>query len=124
MSLYALEVCWKQFYVLFWVYATWLCGSLVVFFLFRLLGSSHGVAEVTASVGYGVLPLIVLQPFMSLTEEPLPGLSFGIKFVGVLWASRSAASALVQPNTEKKMFLFTLPLLLLNTFLLSLRTGA
>ena len=121
---YSFTVCWGQFYVLFWVFSTWLLGSLIIFVLFRLLGSSHDLLEVTATIGYAIAPLVLLEPLMTLTEDPLPGLSLVVKIFGVAWATRCASTALVQPNTEKKIFLFACPLILFNVYLLSLRSGA
>jgi hypothetical protein len=124
MLMYSFTVCWGQFYVLFWVYATWITGSLIIFILFKLLGASHDLSEVMATIGFAITPLLLLEPLMTLTEEPLPGLSVAIKTIAVGWASRSASLALIQPNTEKKTFLFAWPLILFNVYLLSLRSGA
>lgn len=121
---YAMLICWGQMYVIFWALATWIFGSLVLFLLFRLLGSSHDFINIAANVSYSTLPLTLLEPLMTLTEVPLPGLSFIIKCIAVLWASRSASVILVQQNTEKKVFLFEYPLILFNIYLLSLRSGA
>ena len=122
--LYALMICLGQLYVIMWVFATWLFGSLIVFLLFRMLGSSHSLLEVTSMIGYSMAPLTILEPIITLTEEPLPMLSFAIKLATIAWASRSASLGLIQPNTEKKTFLFACPLILFNVILLSMRTGA
>ena len=121
---YSLAVCWGQFYILFWVFATWVSGSVIIFLLFKLLGSSHDLAEVMSSIGYAIAPLTFFEPLMTLTEAPLPGLSLIIKIIAVVWSSRTASFALIQPSTERKTFLFACPLILYNVFLLSLRTGA
>jgi hypothetical protein len=121
---YSFTVCWGQFYVLFWVFSTWLFGSLLIFLLFRLLGSSRDLLQVAASIGYASAPLVLLEPLMTVTEEPLPKISIGIKCIAVFWAARSASFALVQVNTEKKIFLFEFPLILFNVYWLSLRSGA
>ena len=124
MLVYTLTFVWHQFYVVFWVFSTWLFGSAVIFLLFRLLGSLHTLREVTTSVGYAVIPLILMQPFMTATEGSHPVVSIVLKLFAVIWASRIASVALVEQQTEKKIFLFAVPLLLLNIYLLSLRTGA
>ena len=122
--IYSLIVFWGQFYILLWVFATWFLGSLIVFLLFRLLGSSHDLLQVTNVIGYSIAPLIILEPLITLTEEPLPILSVVIQVIAVIWASRTASLTLVQANTEKKVFLFEYPLFLFNVYLLSFRTGA
>lgn len=122
--LYGLTLCWGQIHILLFVFATWILGSLLVFLLFRLLGSSHDLWHVANAVGYSIAPLTVLSPVMSLTDEPLPWFSLLIKFIAVLFASRSASLVLVQPSTEKKIFLFELPLLLFYVYLLGYRSGA
>ncbi|KAH9260221.1 hypothetical protein BASA81_001390 [Batrachochytrium salamandrivorans] len=123
-SAYGVSVCFGQIYVLPLVLATWAVGSLLVFLLFRMLGSSHDLARVASAVGCSTLPLLVLQPIVAITEDPLPWFSLGIKCLAVLLASRSASLVLVQPSTEKKLFLFELPLLLLYVYLLGYRSGA
>lgn len=121
---YSLTVCWGQFYVMIWVFATWLLGSLIIFTVFKLLGSSHSAMEVTSTLGYAMAPLALLEPLITLVEEPLPGLGLVVKLLTVLWASRTASLALIQPVTEKKIFLFACPLVLFNIFLISFRSGA
>jgi hypothetical protein len=125
----------------FWTFFIWLSGSAIIHLVFRLLGSSQTQSNVLIAVAYSIAPLTILEPLMTMTEAPLPGLALVVKCVAVrcrsarlanpaaarlhqvLWASRSASMCLVTTNVdhEKKTLLFVLPLVLLNIYFLSLR---
>ena len=107
-----------------WIASTFLGGSLVIFLLFRLLGSPNSLGTVARVVGLSLLPLTVLEPLMTLLETPLPVLGYAVKCVAVLWAARAASVFLVAavPHAhEAKALLLAYPVVLLHLYMLNLR---
>ena len=87
------------------------------------MSANSTLENVIVANAYSLAPLVVLEPLVTMTQEPLPGLAFCIKVVCVIWASRSASLALVSndPAHERKVLLFVLVLVLFFIYMVALR---
>ncbi|EGD82640.1 YIPF4 protein [Salpingoeca rosetta] len=120
--LYAVICLYGQLSVVSWIITIWFCGSLLVFFLGRVLGADADFSQTLGVVGYSLLPLIVtgvlLPAFHGVTV-----ITTLLKGAGVCWATYSAGSLLVTSGLENKKPLLLYPIFLLYIYLFSLYDG-
>ncbi|XP_028398851.1 protein YIPF4-like [Dendronephthya gigantea] len=120
--LYALLALYGQFRVVSWIITIWVFGSLLIFLLARVLGGEVSFSQCLGVIGYSVLPLIVTALAL-IVFHSIPFLNTIIKLLGVVWASYSAGSLLVEEELKNKKLLLLYPIFLLYIYLFSLYTG-
>ncbi|CAH1791052.1 unnamed protein product [Owenia fusiformis] len=121
--LYSLVSLYGQFRVLSWIITIWICGSLLVFMLARVLGGEVNYSQCLGVIGYSLLPLIIIAAILPLFRS-MHYVAMTIKFLGVLWASYSAGSLLCVEELQQKRPLLLYPIFLLYIYFLSLYDGA
>ena len=122
---YSIIIVWGQFRVIPWVITIWLSGSGLLYVLARAFGGqTHGLAFISAVVGYGLLPLI-LMAILSVFSSPLwPDLALPVKIIGVMWSSALSTSLLCHSELAEKRTLVCYPTALVYYFMASLQSGA
>ncbi|XP_068681699.1 protein YIPF4-like [Montipora foliosa] len=121
--LYAMLALFGQFKVVSWIITIWLLGSLIIFLLARVLGGEVNYSQCLGVIGYSLIPLVLTAAALPLVNY-FPILSDIIKLFGVVWASYSAGSLLIQEELKNKRLLLMYPILLLYIYFFSLYTGA
>ncbi|XP_076357485.1 protein YIPF4-like [Tachypleus tridentatus] len=120
--LFALVSLYGQASVASWIMTLWLCGSLVVFLLARVLGGEVNYSQCLGVIGYSVLPLIITATTLPLLN-PFPYISLWVKFMGVVWATYSAGSLLCVHELQNKRPLLLYPIFLLYVYFFSVYSG-
>ena len=120
--LYALLALYGQFRVVSWIITIWVFGSLLIFLLARVLGGEVTFSQCLGVIGYSVLPLIATALAL-IVFHSIPALNTLIKLLGVVWASYSAGSLLIQEELKNKKPLLLYPIFLLYIYFFSLYTG-
>lgn len=120
---FALVSIYGQFKVVSWVITIWIFGSGLTFMLARVLGGEVTYSQTLGVVGYSLLPLVVVAPFVSLFQS-MVWIGFLIKCAGVVWAAYSAGSLLAQEELRHKKPLLLYPVFLLYVYFMSLYSGA
>ncbi|KAL5464156.1 hypothetical protein EMCRGX_G033125 [Ephydatia muelleri] len=120
---FALVSIYGQFKVVSWVITIWIFGSALTFVLARVLGGEVTYSQTLGVVGYSLLPLVVVAPFVSVFHS-IVWIGFLIKCVGVIWAAYSAGSLLAQEELRHKKPLLLYPVFLLYVYFMSLYSGA
>ncbi|XP_041354189.1 protein YIPF4-like [Gigantopelta aegis] len=121
--LYSVISLYGQFRVVSWILTIWICGSVIIFLLARVLGGEVSYSQCLGVIGYSILPLLVIASILPVFRS-LYYVSMLLKLFGVVWAAYSAGSLLcVQELQHKKPLLFY-PVFLLYIYFLSLYTGA
>lgn len=121
--IFSLVSLYGQLHVISWILTIWLMGSFLVFVLTRVLGAEVSFGQTLGVIGYSVIPLILAASTQPLIRN-IPILNGFIRVFGVLWASYSAGSLLVDQELGKKKLLLLYPILLLYVYFFSLSTGA
>lgn len=121
--LYSLVSLYGQFRVVSWIITIWICGSLIIFLLARVLGGEVSYSQCLGVIGYSVLPLVITAAILPLFSR-FHFVSLLLKFFGVLWAAYSAGSLLCVQELQQKRTLLLYPVFLLYIYFLSLYTGA
>lgn len=121
--LYAMLALFGQFKVVSWIITIWLLGSLIIFLLARVLGGEVNYSQCLGVIGYSLIPLVLTAAALPLVNY-FPNISVAIKLFGVVWASYSAGSLLIQDELKNKRLLLMYPILLLYIYFFSLYTGA
>lgn len=121
--LYAMLALFGQFKVVSWIITIWLLGSLIIFLLARVLGGEVNYSQCLGVIGYSLIPLVLTATALPLVNY-FPMISVLIKLFGVVWASYSAGSLLIQEELKNKRLLLMYPILLLYIYFFSLYTGA
>lgn len=121
--LYSLVSLYGQFRVVSWIITIWICGSLIIFLLARVLGGEVSYSQCLGVIGYSVLPLVITAAILPLFRR-FHYVSLLLKFFGVLWAAYSAGSLLCVQELQQKRTLLLYPVFLLYIYFLSLYTGA
>jgi len=105
----------------------WLFGSILIFFLARLLGKEVTFNQTLGLIGYCLLPLLVVVFVLNLIGET-SWVSSLLKIGGTVWSSFSAGSllSLDTPSLKyyQKQIMLTYPILLLYIYFISLYGGA
>ncbi|GFR60257.1 protein YIPF [Elysia marginata] len=120
--LYAIVSLYGQFRVVSWILTIWLCGSLMIFLLARVLGGEVTYSQCLGVIGYSVLPLFLIACTLTVLSS-FYYLSSALKFLGVIWAAYSAGSILCVEELQHKRPLLLYPIFLLYVYFLSLYTG-
>ncbi|CAH3030941.1 unnamed protein product [Porites evermanni] len=120
---YAMLALLGQFKVVSWIITIWLLGSLIIFLLARVLGGEVNYSQCLGVIGYSLIPLVLTAAALPLVHY-FPMVSFSVKLFGVVWASYSAGSLLIQDELKNKRLLLMYPILLLYIYFFSLYTGA
>ncbi|RUS83634.1 hypothetical protein EGW08_008602 [Elysia chlorotica] len=120
--LYAIVSLYGQFRVVSWILTIWLCGSLMIFLLARVLGGEVTYSQCLGVIGYSVLPLFLIACVLTVVSS-FHYLSSALKFLGVIWAAYSAGSILCVEELQHKRPLLLYPIFLLYVYFLSLYTG-
>ncbi|EDV24062.1 uncharacterized protein TRIADDRAFT_26225 [Trichoplax adhaerens] len=112
-----------QLQVISWIITVWIIGSLVIFLLARVLGGEVNYSTCLGIIGYSLLPLAVTATVIPVVRFSRY-LTLAVEVLGVIWASYSAGSLLVDEDLSKKRLLLFYPTFLLYIYFLSLYTGA
>ncbi|GFO30224.1 protein yipf [Plakobranchus ocellatus] len=120
--LYAIVSLYGQFRVVSWILTIWLCGSLMIFLLARVLGGEVTYSQCLGVIGYSVLPLFLIACVLTVLSS-FHYISMALKFLGVIWAAYSAGSILCVEELQHKRPLLLYPIFLLYVYFLSLYTG-
>ncbi|XP_062583628.1 protein YIPF4-like, partial [Saccostrea cucullata] len=64
--LYSLVSLYGQFRVVSWIITIWICGSLIIFLLARVLGGEVSYSQCLGVIGYSVLPLVITAAILPL----------------------------------------------------------
>lgn len=121
--LYSLVSLYGQFRVVSWILTIWICGSLLIFLLARVLGGEVNYSQCLGVIGYSLLPLVILAIILPAVHH-LHFTSLLLKIFGVIWATYSAGSLLCGQELQQKKVLLLYPILLLYIYFLSLYSGA
>ncbi|XP_060571927.1 protein YIPF4-like [Ruditapes philippinarum] len=121
--LYSLVSLYGQFRVVSWIITIWICGSLIIFMLARVLGGEVSYSQCLGVVGYSVLPLVITALILPLFKA-FHYVALLLKLLGVLWAAFSAGSLLCVQELQQKRPLLLYPIFLLYIYFFSLYTGA
>ncbi|XP_076320766.1 protein YIPF4-like isoform X2 [Tachypleus tridentatus] len=119
---FALVSLYGQATVVSWIMTLWVCGSLLVFLLARVLGGEVNYSQCLGVIGYSVLPLIITATTLPLLN-PFPFISLFVKLMGVVWATYSAGSLLCVQELQNKRPLLLYPIFLLYVYFFSLYSG-
>ncbi|XP_013788429.1 protein YIPF4-like [Limulus polyphemus] len=119
---FALVSLYGQATVVSWIMTLWVCGSLLVFLLARVLGGEVNYSQCLGVIGYSVLPLIMTATTLPLLN-PFPFISLFVKLMGVVWATYSAGSLLCVQELQNKRPLLLYPIFLLYVYFFSLYSG-
>lgn len=119
---FSLVSLYGQFHVISWIITIWLCGTFVVFALTRVLGAEVSYGQTLGVIGYSILPLIFAVTVQPIVQY-IPVLSFIAKVGGVVWATYSAGSLLVDQELGAKKILLLYPIFLLYVYFFSVSTG-
>lgn len=120
--LFSLVSLYGQFHVISWILTIWLAGSFLIFVLTRVLGAEVSYGQTLGVIGYSVIPLILSATILPLVSF-IPLLNLVVKIGGVVWASYSAGSLLVDQQLGNKKILLLYPTFLLYVYFFSLSTG-
>ncbi|KAL5009420.1 hypothetical protein ScPMuIL_015001 [Solemya velum] len=121
--LYSLVSLYGQFRVVSWIITIWICGSLVIFMLARVLGGEVTYSQCLGVIGYSVLPLVIIASILPVFRA-FHYVAFLLKLIGVVWAAYSAGTLLCVQELQQKRPLLLYPIFLLYIYFLSLYTGA
>jgi len=121
--LYSLVSLYGQFRVVSWIITIWICGSMLVFLLARVLGGEVNYSQCLGVIGYSLLPLVLIALVLPALHN-LHYVELLFKLIGVVWATYSAGSLLCGQELQQKKVLLLYPILLLYIYFLSLYTGA
>lgn len=120
--LFSLVSLYGQLHVISWILTIWLGGSFLIFVLTRVLGAEVSYGQTLGVIGYSVIPLIFAVTLLPLISF-IPLLNLAVKITGVVWASYSAGSLLVDQELGQKKILLMYPTFLLYVYFFSLSTG-
>eukprot|EP00735_Rhodelphis_limneticus_P003289 TRINITY_DN14746_c0_g1::TRINITY_DN14746_c0_g1_i1::g.30173::m.30173 TRINITY_DN14746_c0_g1::TRINITY_DN14746_c0_g1_i1::g.30173 ORF type:complete len:263 (+),score=49.51,sp/Q9BSR8/YIPF4_HUMAN/46.70/1e-61,Yip1/PF04893.12/2.3e+03,Yip1/PF04893.12/5e-07,DUF1282/PF06930.7/0.032,PgaD/PF13994.1/5.5 TRINITY_DN14746_c0_g1_i1:90-791(+) len=120
--LYSTLLVWGQLSVFSWVLLIWLCGSLIIFLLVRVLGGDVSYTQTLAAVGYSLLPLVAIIPLLFVFAK-FSWVSFLLKSCASGWASYSCFRLLESEGIQSKRLLVMYPVALLYVYFLVLHSG-
>eukprot|EP00455_Lapot_gusevi_P044474 TRINITY_DN555_c0_g1_i1.p1 TRINITY_DN555_c0_g1~~TRINITY_DN555_c0_g1_i1.p1 ORF type:complete len:254 (-),score=69.13 TRINITY_DN555_c0_g1_i1:201-905(-) len=123
LLVYASCIVWGQFSVISWILIIWVFGSFLIFFLTRAIGGEVSYATTLGVIGYAIIPIIVTVLLLPILNKISPWLAFAMKIKGVVWASYSSGSLLIDPQFASKRPLLMYPIALLYIYFLSLHSG-